>query len=186
MGGAVRAVSGERPDGGAILRTGTCVGAQLLLLGKACRIRLGQDVFVDATQRVAAGSPVREARAHGGRDLQRRPGPFLLRCGGGGVGAGRLPGRDSLSGRVPPAREGGTLRRVSGSRREFLKRRAQRCSPCRSCPPWARRRSTFTPSRPICERASTDSTPSCSPSSDVTSAAVTCFCFSIVAGTGSS
>ena len=110
MGAAIRAISSKRSDGGAVLRTGTCVGARLLLLGEACRIGLGQEVIVDVRQRVAAESPVREAHARGGRDRKRRPGPFLLPCiGSGGVGAGRLPGRDSLSRRVPPARAGGTL-----------------------------------------------------------------------------
>ena len=75
------------------------------------------------------------------------------------------------------ARAGGTLRRVPGSRREFVTGKAQRCCPRRFCLPWGRRRSTCTPSLPICERASTGSTPSCSPSSDATSAAGDVFLF---------
>ena len=79
-----------------------CFVAHVLLLGEADRIDLGQDVSGEVGQGIAAGSPVREAETHGGRDFEHRPGAFPLECGGGGVGAGRLPGRDSLSGRVLP------------------------------------------------------------------------------------
>ena len=100
-------------------------------------------------QRVAAGSPVREAHAHGRPGFRTLPWSIFIavrrgRC----VGAGRLPGCDSLSRRVPPAREGGTFRRLSGSRREFVTGKAERCCPRRFCPRWGRRRSTFTPSQP--------------------------------------
>ena len=84
--GAVRAVSGEWPDDREILRTRTCVGAYVLLLGKTCRIELGQAVHLSGRQSAAAESPVREARGHSRRDHQHRPGAFLLEFWGGGVG----------------------------------------------------------------------------------------------------
>ena len=80
-------------------------------------------------KRVAAESPVREARGHSRQDANAALVRFSWNAGGGGVGAGRLPGRDSLSRRVPPARAGGTPRRIPGSRREFMTGKARTMLP---------------------------------------------------------